>query len=63
MASKRRSYTKECDGKFRYETAAEAWVAANRTGKGVRQYKCTFCGKFHVGHPVGKQKRRRKFHV
>jgi hypothetical protein len=62
MASKRRVRHKACEGKVRHETAAEAWVAAGKTGRGVRSYKCQFCGKFHVGHEPGKQKRRRQNH-
>lgn len=58
MSSKRRVRAKSCEGKVRHETAAAAWVAAGKTGKGVTSYKCRFCRKFHVGHEPGKQKRR-----
>jgi hypothetical protein len=60
VASKRAIRRKACDGKVRYATAAEAFKAAGKTGKGVTHYKCRFCGKFHCGHEPGGQKRRRQ---
>jgi hypothetical protein len=59
MASKRAVRRKACDGKIRHETAAGAFVAARKTGKGVTSYRCKFCRSFHTGHEPGKQKRRR----
>jgi len=56
MASKRRLRRKQCEGKRRYETAAEATagIRALHKAKGyqgfLNVYRCAFCKGYHFGH-------------
>lgn len=63
MASKRRIRRKQCGRKMRFKTydlAANVMYSLIRSDKmrgGFLQvYGCRFCGGFHFGHAVGKQK-------
>jgi len=59
MASKRRLRRTSCEGKQRFETAAEALTAIGRlrasTGDIARYntYRCQFCRGLHFGHAPG----------
>ena len=58
MASKRRLRRKQCEGKRRYATQAEAQTQADRSrgvdgGQCIDPYLCDFCGGWHIGHRPG----------
>jgi len=63
MASKRRIRRKQCGSKRRFETrylamdCMHSLIRAGKTRGGYLQvYICKFCGGFHFGHAIGKQK-------
>lgn len=55
MASKRNVRKKRCTGKKRYVNRPDAWGALRALGRkgmrGMQIYKCSFCKKWHIGHP------------
>lgn len=55
LASKRHVRRKQCEGKRTYDDSQTALSVANRMchqGEGqLRAYHCSFCHKWHVGHP------------
>ena len=56
MASRRHERRKQCLGKVRHATEADAEYAARKgQGKGwqVFPYLCSCCGGWHVGHSPG----------
>jgi hypothetical protein len=60
MASKRRIRRKQCTGKIRYATKAEATLAAKRQWQYKAYYcayHCLFCNGYHIGRPPHKKKR------
>lgn len=63
MASKRAIRRKACGKKKRYATPEDAKKVAWRTYRGLRPYKCEFCGQFHLGHVPGKVRRRSRLHA
>lgn len=57
MASKRRIRRRQCDGKKRYATPAEAMVQmqdvirnGRKKGGWLNVYRCRFCRGYHFGH-------------
>ena len=54
MASKRRLRRKSCEGKRVYPQEADAkrmaYLQYQNTGERVFEYKCHFCGQWHIGH-------------
>ena len=51
MASKRRLRRNKCTGKAAHDTYENALIAIKKTnGSGLLAYKCSFCGKYHIGH-------------
>jgi hypothetical protein len=59
MASKRRLRRKSCEGKRRFDETDQAWVSVRTRGAlgAMHVYQCRWCGKFHVGHWTGRQRR------
>ena len=53
-------YDKSCARKYRYRTHRKALRKKGATvyGKGLRPYKCKFCGWWHLGHPPENKKAR-----
>ena len=59
MASKRRIRRKQCSGKRRYGSLADAQVFCNfkwKRGIHLRPYTCGFCKGIHIGHLTKKLK-------
>lgn len=54
MTSKRRLRRRQCGHKTRYanETAAQSAAHGlhNKDGANMAAYRCSWCGKWHVGH-------------
>jgi hypothetical protein len=55
MSSKRRLRRRGCEGKHRHPTLEEAQahivsLARSYGARGLRPYRCKFCGAYHVGH-------------
>lgn len=48
------SKKKSCEGKMKYQSVDEALAARNRvferSGVNLSVYRCSFCGKYHIGH-------------
>lgn len=61
MASKRRLRRRQCEGKVRHKTKADAWAAIRTMHRkhgycgNLQPYPCKFCGGWHVGHRKGGQ--------
>lgn len=59
MSSKRRLRRKQCGSKTKFEAPEHGQKAiANMRRRNtllayVVVYKCQFCGKYHIGHPMG----------
>ena len=54
MSSKRRLRNKSCTRKIRYSNIiaakSAAWRARIATSDHIREYRCEFCGGWHIGH-------------
>jgi hypothetical protein len=55
MASKRRIKRQMCVGKLQYKNVNDARRAAGQSSQRldtwIVEYKCKFCGFYHIGHP------------
>jgi hypothetical protein len=63
MSSKRRLRRSACQGKRQFDTHEEALAAIesirnNGQGGGLIPYSCSFCHKYHIGHPPAAVKNR-----
>lgn len=62
MSSKRRMRRKGCAGKVKHATQAAAVAHAisllRKDGESLGTYRCRFCKKWHVGHPIRKKEER-----
>lgn len=53
MSSKRNLRRKKCEGKKPYELAKATFMRhllERKLDGGWSEYKCSFCGKWHIGH-------------